>query len=189
MSAHRHQIVLPFLASVFAAFGCHNGEDSDQFQAITHPSPGNAVGHIQYVVYVPRDKFQTELLPVVLFLNGWGQNGNDGLRQVSNNFGQDVWRRRNQLPFLAVCPQCSKEEDYWRPGGPDIKAAIACLDDAIQRFGGDPDRVYVTGTSAGAQGVMAVAAEYPDRFAMRQIVEAGDIYPVFRDLFKRRAAH
>ncbi|MCE8004292.1 YeaH/YhbH family protein [Billgrantia ethanolica] len=34
-----------------------------------------------------------------------------------------------------------------------------------------------------------VAAEHPDRFAMRQIVEAGDIYPVFRELFKRRAAH
>ncbi|MCE8020279.1 YeaH/YhbH family protein [Halomonas sp. MCCC 1A11036] len=34
-----------------------------------------------------------------------------------------------------------------------------------------------------------VAAEYPDRFAMRQIVEAGDIYPVFRELFKRRAAN
>ncbi|MGQ4878769.1 YeaH/YhbH family protein [Billgrantia sp. LNSP4103-1] len=35
----------------------------------------------------------------------------------------------------------------------------------------------------------SVAAEFPDRFAMRQIVEAGDIYPVFRELFKRRAAH
>ena len=33
-----------------------------------------------------------------------------------------------------------------------------------------------------------VEAEYAGRFAMRQIVESGDIYPVFRDLFKRRAA-
>ncbi|GGY00502.1 UPF0229 protein [Litchfieldella qijiaojingensis] len=32
-----------------------------------------------------------------------------------------------------------------------------------------------------------VAAEYPSRFAMRQIVEGGDIYPVFRELFRRRA--
>lgn len=31
-----------------------------------------------------------------------------------------------------------------------------------------------------------VAAQFPERFAMRQIVEAGDIYPVFRELFKRR---
>ena len=32
----------------------------------------------------------------------------------------------------------------------------------------------------------AVAAQFPERFAMRQIVDAGDIYPVFRELFKRR---
>ncbi|MWJ27577.1 DUF444 family protein [Halomonas sp. ZH2S] len=32
----------------------------------------------------------------------------------------------------------------------------------------------------------AVAEVFSDRFAMRQIVEAGDIYPVFRELFKRR---
>ncbi|WP_148253511.1 YeaH/YhbH family protein [Aidingimonas lacisalsi] len=31
-----------------------------------------------------------------------------------------------------------------------------------------------------------VAAEFPSRFAMRQIVEGGDIYPVFRELFRRR---
>lgn len=33
-----------------------------------------------------------------------------------------------------------------------------------------------------------VEAEFEARFAMRQIVEAGDIYPVFRELFKRRVA-
>jgi uncharacterized sporulation protein YeaH/YhbH (DUF444 family) len=32
----------------------------------------------------------------------------------------------------------------------------------------------------------SVQAEFPERFAMRQIVEAGDIYPVFRELFRRR---
>lgn len=31
-----------------------------------------------------------------------------------------------------------------------------------------------------------VAARFPSRFAMRQIVEGGDIYPVFRELFRRR---
>lgn len=33
----------------------------------------------------------------------------------------------------------------------------------------------------------SVQAEFPERFAMRQIVESGDIYPVFRELFRRRA--
>ncbi|MFG6666933.1 YeaH/YhbH family protein [Halomonas sp. HNIBRBA4712] len=33
-----------------------------------------------------------------------------------------------------------------------------------------------------------VAKRFSERFAMRQIFEAGDIYPVFRELFKRRLA-
>ncbi|RKR06633.1 hypothetical protein C7446_0617 [Kushneria sinocarnis] len=33
-----------------------------------------------------------------------------------------------------------------------------------------------------------VQADYPERFSMRQIIEPGDIYPVFRELFKRREA-
>lgn len=32
----------------------------------------------------------------------------------------------------------------------------------------------------------SVAEHFPERFTMRQIVEASDIYPVFRELFKRR---
>ncbi|UXZ54989.1 YeaH/YhbH family protein [Halomonas sp. 7T] len=32
----------------------------------------------------------------------------------------------------------------------------------------------------------AVAEQFSERFAMQQIVDAGDIYPVFRELFKRR---
>lgn len=33
-----------------------------------------------------------------------------------------------------------------------------------------------------------VQSRFPERFAMRQIVEAGDIFPVFRDLFKKATA-
>ena len=33
-----------------------------------------------------------------------------------------------------------------------------------------------------------VQAAHPSRFAMQQIVEPGDIYPVFRKLFRKRVA-
>lgn len=125
-----------------------------------------------YVVFIPHDHDPAEKLPVILFLNGWGQNGDDGLRQVSNNFGQDVWRRRNQMPFLAVCPQCSKE-GYWAPGNPDGEFALACLDAAIAKYGGDPERVYVTGTSSGGAGAIQFASAYPDRFAAVLQVSSG----------------
>ena len=33
-----------------------------------------------------------------------------------------------------------------------------------------------------------LSGQFPDSFAMQQIVDAGDIYPVFRDLFQRKKA-
>ena len=51
---------------------------------------------------------------------------------------------------------------------------------------------YVEITSRGHQSLWheyeSVQAAFEDRFAMRQIVEVGDIYPVFRDLFQRKPA-
>ncbi|MBV1884693.1 MAG: YeaH/YhbH family protein, partial [Gammaproteobacteria bacterium] len=34
----------------------------------------------------------------------------------------------------------------------------------------------------------AVLANYPETFAMQQISDAGEIYPVFRELFQRKQA-
>ena len=33
-----------------------------------------------------------------------------------------------------------------------------------------------------------VHARHPDRFSLQQLADAGDIYPVFRQLFERRIA-
>lgn len=117
----------------------------------------------RYVIFVPRDH-EGRKLPVILFLNGQGENGDDGLRQICNNFGVDIWRKRDQFPFLAVCPQCSRNES-WDPAGPNGRRAMAILDEVMREFDVDPDRVYLTGVSAGGSGVWRMAAAHPERFA------------------------
>ena len=42
---------------------------------------------------------------------------------------------------------------------------IALLDDVIEKYKVDPDRVYLTGLSMGGFGTWQTAMEYPDRFA------------------------
>ncbi|HEX4413598.1 MAG TPA: alpha/beta hydrolase-fold protein, partial [Lacipirellulaceae bacterium] len=118
----------------------------------------------KYVVFVPAHLEPQQKLPVILFLNGWGENGDDGLRQISNNFGSDVWRMRDYFPFLAVCPQCSYV-GVWTPGSENAAMAMAVLDAAIEEYGGDSKRVCVTGASVGGAGALALASQYPSRFA------------------------
>lgn len=126
----------------------------------------------RYVVFVPAGAGPAKKLPVILFLNGWGESGDDGLRQISNNFGAEVWRMRDHFPFLAVCPQRT-EDGGWTGNSPDTLRALAMLDAAIERYGGDPDRVYLTGVSFGGAGVWEIASAHPERFAALVPIAAG----------------
>jgi pimeloyl-ACP methyl ester carboxylesterase len=101
---------------------------------------------------------------VILFLNGLGENGDDGLRHVSRNFGPQIWPMRDRFPFLAVAYQCPTGGS-WQAGSPEAERVLKILDEAIVEHGGDPDRVILTGCSAGGFGVWSIASKYPDRFA------------------------
>lgn len=149
--------------------GCSRDADTGFLKKV-YTTPEGAPSH--YVVYVPENAGSDAKLPVILFLNGWGENGDDGLRQISNNFGSEVWRMRTHFPFLAVCPQCSPNGN-WQPGGENAARALAILDEAIDLFRGDPDRVCVTGASVGGSGALQLATAYPERFAAVVPVAAG----------------
>ncbi|MEM1062266.1 MAG: alpha/beta hydrolase-fold protein [Planctomycetota bacterium] len=131
-----------------------------RFVSRFYTSPaGRRVG---YLVFEPSPKVAEPHPPLLLFLNGLGQNGEDGIRQISNNFGHDVWLRRHVMPFVIVAPQA---RDGWGPGSPDSAAAMAILDLVEKEYGTDPDRLVVTGVSAGGYGAWDLASRFPERFA------------------------
>ena len=59
-----------------------------------------------YLVFVPYDYQRGQKRPLLLFLNGMGENGTDGVSAVSNNFGIQVWEMKRHFPFVAAIPQC-----------------------------------------------------------------------------------
>jgi dienelactone hydrolase len=117
-----------------------------------------------YVVFVPNVVESDDKLPVLMFLNGQNENGDDGVRQVSNNFGIQVWEMQEFFPFIAVAPQCRAGSE-WTGSGDDANWAIEILDAVIREFDADNDRVYLTGVSSGGSGVWSMGTSYPDRFA------------------------
>ncbi len=149
-----------FLVLVLA--GCALRPSKEGFKVVPIRNGGPGERAQKYVAFVPKPNSRP--LPVLLFLHGHGEKGSDGLFQISNNFGQSVWRRRNQFPFLSVCPQCPMD-DNWESNGPNAKHAIDCLNDAIARFQGDPKRVFIAGISSGAEGAMQIYSSNPNLFA------------------------
>lgn len=118
----------------------------------------------RYILFVPYSFQFGEKLPVIMFLNGDGQNGEDGISQIKNNFGLPVWERRDFFPFLAIAPQC-RTGSSWDVEGDDCRIAMQILNSVVQEFDADSDRVCLTGVSSGGAGVWQIGAKHHDRFA------------------------
>lgn len=113
-----------------------------------------------YRVYEPRDA--STPLPLILFLHGAGESGNDGLLPTTVGIGPAIVREPERFPALVVFPQASQGYG-WRAF--NLAAAVAALDDVEAHFDVDAERVYVTGISMGGYGTWLAALQQPERFA------------------------
>ena len=128
--------------------------------------------------------------PLVLFLHGAGERGNDNQKQLVHaavDFAHP--KRMKRFPAFVVFPQCPSEqrwvESAWdlpsgrgefdpAPSKP-MKATLELVDKLIDELPVDPRRVYVAGLSMGGQGAWFAAASKPHRFAaMLEVCGGGD---------------
>lgn len=115
-----------------------------------------------YVVYVPRDYAPGKKWPVILFLHGAGERGNDGLKQTQVGIGSALRMSSERFPALVVMPQCAAGQ-FWT--GTMAELALKALDQTVAEYNGDPDRLYLTGLSLGGFGSFLIAAQHPEKFA------------------------
>jgi predicted peptidase len=116
----------------------------------------------RYQVFVPAARFRRGKPPVVLFLNGSGERGSDGVKQTMAGLGPYLRQHADTFPGLVVFPQAPDGTEWTEAAGP---LAFATLDAAVREFNGDSDRVYLTGMSMGGYGTWELALQQPARFA------------------------
>jgi predicted peptidase len=115
--------------------------------------------HMKYLLYLPEgyDAKGDKTWPLVLFLHGAGESGND-LGKVKKHGPPKLVEGGKNFPFIVVSPQSAR--GGWSP---DVLNAL--LDEVKARYKVDPDRVYLTGLSMGGFGTWTLAAAHPQRFA------------------------
>lgn len=113
---------------------------------------------LDYLLYLP-DGYEgsKESYPLLLFLHGAGESGDD-LAKVKAHGPPKLVERGKDFPFLIVSPQSPG-----RGWNPDALAAL--VDDVCANYRVDESRIYLTGLSMGGYGTWALAASRPDRFA------------------------
>ncbi len=114
--------------------------------------------HMKYLLQLPNDYDQQESLPVLLFLHGAGERG-DNLDLVKKHGPPKLIEAGQEFPFIVVSPQCP-EGRWWEPF-----ELAALLDEIVEKYKVDQDRIYVTGLSMGGFGTWSLAAYQPKRFA------------------------
>jgi predicted peptidase len=133
----------------------------------------------QYRLLKPKTIEPGKTYPVILFLHGAGERGDDNKSQLkyfpSRMAEPDM---RDAFPCYVIAPQC-KNGPWWvsvngnrsKPSevsiepNSQLKLAIQALQDVMAKEQVDKDRVYLTGLSMGGFGSWELAAQHPDWFA------------------------
>lgn len=116
----------------------------------------------KYAVYVPREYDATKAWPVIMFLHGKGECGQDGLKQLGVGLIPAVLSNGAAWPFIVVCPQKPDEVQQWSEFDDMVLATLAATK---QELNVDEERVYLTGLSQGGAGTWAIGARYANLFA------------------------
>ena len=149
------------LLMVLAGSISASGEENPQ-QECTFEAQITKTVKLNYLLFLPKDygEYPQQKWPLILFLHGAGERGND-LNLIKAHGIPKIVEQRENFPFIAVSPQCPKHS--WWPV--EVEALNALLDDVIERYAVDTKRIYLTGLSMGGYGTWALATAYPERFA------------------------
>jgi predicted peptidase len=128
----------------------------------------------KYQVFVPDDWTPHQKWPIILFLHGSGERGEDGMDQTDVGIGTAIRSDRGHFNAIVVMPQCRKNTWWTQPPMDDM--AMATLRAATKEFHGDTQRTYLTGISMGGYGSWHLAEKYPDKFAA-MVVICGGVHP------------
>ena len=132
-------------------------------------------GSFRYEVFVPRHWDRHRQSPVILFLHGSGERGDDNRAQTRNGIRLLIAQDPAHFPCVVVCPQCRPEKRWTQPDMAQM--ALAALDQSVREFHGDPKRVYLTGLSLGGYATWAFAQQYPTRWAAVAPCCGGIVFP------------
>lgn len=137
-----------------------------------------------YRILFPENYDRTKKYPLVLFLHGAGERGNDNEKQLTHGaklfLSQET---RKNFPAIVIFPQCTAEGfwgnvnvdrtktplvfdfDYSKPATDQLKMVINLLKKIVKEESVDKKRVYVTGLSMGGMGTFEAVYRFPKLFA------------------------
>lgn len=139
---------------------------------------------LKYRILFPENFSEEKQYPVVLFLHGAGERGDDNTSQLAHG-GKLFLNKTNQgaFPAIVIFPQCPKN-DYWanvaidrsvkplsikfptnQPPTKVLSLVMDMLDEYLEKPYTNNQKVYIGGLSMGGMGTFEVLYRKPQTFA------------------------
>jgi predicted peptidase len=115
---------------------------------------------LRYLLYLPAeyDKAKDTNWPLVLFLHGSGERGED-IERVKIHGPPKLVAGGKQFPFVLCSPQCPTGSRW------NAEELDKLVDDLTNTYRIDRQRLYVTGLSMGGGGTWSLIAARPEKYA------------------------
>lgn len=139
---------------------------------------------LNYRILLPKDFDASKTYPLVLFLHGAGERGDDNKRQLTH--GGNLFlkeKHRDSFPAIVIFPQCP-QNDYWAKLEADrstkpitfnykykeepttaLMLVIDLMDEMIAQPYVKTNQVYAMGLSMGGMGTFELIYRNPEMFA------------------------
>ncbi len=138
---------------------------------------------LNYRMLLPKHFDETKKYPLVLFLHGAGERGNDNAKQLVH--GSSLFaKRKNRRKYSAIVifPQCP-QNDYWanvyvdrstkpyniefKNGSPTkaLNLVMELMDNMASKPYVNPNQIYIGGMSMGGMGTFELLSRKPELFA------------------------
>lgn len=185
MIDRKYNIYFSLTFGLLLAFGYLTNAKAQDLDLYQKRSYLTADGHtLPYRVLYPQNYNRKKKYPLVLFLHGAGERGDDNEKQLVHGSKQFLTEQnRAQFPCFVLIPQCPADNywasvavgrdtqpltlnfDYSRPPTWPSVAYMALVQDFVKKEKVDRRRLYIAGLSMGGMGTYETLHRHPDVFA------------------------
>lgn len=116
--------------------------------------------NFDYLVYLPTDYDKEKQYPLLVFLHGAGERGDD-LTKLKVHSIPKVFDGAVDFQAIVVSPQC-KNGTTWSSQIQKVYEFILYI---VKKYNADKNAVAITGVSMGGFGTWQTIMDYPDLFA------------------------
>ncbi|MEZ6133573.1 MAG: prolyl oligopeptidase family serine peptidase [Pirellulaceae bacterium] len=133
---------------------------------------------LMYRLLKPLNFDPSKQYPLVIFLHGAGERGDDNVAQLKHGM-QDFCtvENRDKYPCYVLAPQCPSDQKWadvdWTKAGVELpketssslRLTLEVVDSMLKDAAVDKNRVYITGLSMGGYGTWDALVRRPNFFA------------------------